>query len=136
METWIPVLLCTSGNADLRIANQEMRRLILLMDHPAVVHIGHFVEGVGVVELHLVRWMRVVCSEITLNALHSLVTSHSLQSVSQSEPPPPRHHPQSRIDHAKEIPMLETLMEVPLEPQLFSGPRLLEKPVVLREDCF
>ena len=75
-----------------------MRRLILLVQHAAVVDVGHLVERQHVVELHLLRRMRMLVAEVALDALHPLVAGVSLQPVHHAEAAAARDDAQSRVD--------------------------------------
>src|SRR5438874_4585170 len=74
VEARVSIFLSAPRHAHFGIENQEMRRLILLVNDAAVVDVGHFVERVGVIEFHFLRRMRMLAREVALNALHPLVS--------------------------------------------------------------
>src|SRR5437763_4089490 len=114
VQAGISVLLGAARGADLRVEDQQMRRLILLVHHTAVVDVSDFVERVRVVELQFLRRMRMLITEIALNADHSLVSGMAVETIHDSESAPLRHETETRIEHAKDDAVFKRLMEVAL----------------------
>ena len=135
MKTGIPVLLSAPGDAYLGVHDQQMRRLILFVDHPAVVDVCDFVEGQQVVELHLVRRVRILGAEIALDPLHPLVAAVPFQPVHESEATPAGNDSGHGVEHAGDRTVVEGLMEVPLLPELLARPGCFEERLVLRQLC-
>src|SRR3954471_15714289 len=133
MEARISKLFPAARDADLGVEDQQMRGLILLVQHAAVVDVRHLVERQHAVELHLRRRMRMLISEIALDRFHPLVTAMTFESVSDAVTAAAGHDAESRVYESRELAAVERLMKITLLPQLLARPRHFEHRLVLAE---
>ena len=122
MLAWAPEFLYATGIADIRIVNDQMRRLIFFVLRPRVVQIGQLVEGQLAITFRWTDQLRVgspICGQ-TGQRLHALVARH--RSVAIAQAASAGNHLQPGVEYPGEHAVLKSLMQVADFPELFLDP--------------